>query len=96
MGTREYDSLSYGSHGDSVKILQELLNKNGYKLDVDGIYGDKTQSAVEQYQAANNLQVDGFAGNETWNSLMGGIKTNATNNTVGSGFNHNDFNYKLI
>lgn len=35
--------------GDDVKELQTLLNSNGYSLDVDGIYGPKTQAAYNDY-----------------------------------------------
>lgn len=62
-------NLSYGSKGSEVKKLQEELNKQGYKLDVDGIYGNKTQSAVRDYQSKNGLSVDGIAGVQTTGAL---------------------------
>lgn len=61
--------VSYGSTGDDVKELQTILNQKGYKLDVDGIFGQKTQAAVKDYQSKNSLQVDGIAGEKTWGSL---------------------------
>lgn len=65
-----YNQLSYGSTGDDVKKLQELLNASGnYNLDVDGNFGTKTQSAVKQYQQQNNLEVDGIVGTNTWGAL---------------------------
>lgn len=64
--------LKIGSQGSSVKELQKLLNQAGYNLSVDGIFGDKTQSAVRAYQKANNLGVDGIVGDQTWGSLRGG------------------------
>ena len=64
-----YNWVSYGSQGSDVTELQKLLNNNGYNLTVDGIFGDKTQSAVQDYQNKNNLVVDGVAGDETWGSL---------------------------
>lgn len=65
-------ALSYGSRGDDVKKLQEALNKSGsYNLDVDGIYGQKTQNAVKQWQTANGLNADGIAGDDTTNKLYG-------------------------
>ena len=70
-----YSQLSYGSKGSDVKTLQELLNQNGYSLDVDGVFGSKTQAAVKDYQTKNNLAVDGIAGNETWGSLSGGTSS---------------------
>ena len=63
---------SYGSKGDEVKKLQNALNRAGYNLSEDGIYGEKTQAAVKQYQQANGLNVDGIVGSQTWGKLFGG------------------------
>ena len=65
----KYTQIGYGSKGSDVKKLQEQLNSNGYKLDVDGVFGPKTQSAVRDYQKKNNLTVDGIVGNETWGTI---------------------------
>lgn len=65
-----YQQVSYGSSGDAVKKLQNLLNQKGYSLDEDGIFGTKTQAAVRDYQKKNGLLLDGIAGDETWGSLM--------------------------
>lgn len=59
-----------GSTGDAVKQIQTALNNNGYKLDVDGIYGSQTAAAVTDYQKKNNLGVDGIVGSQTWGSLF--------------------------
>ena len=79
----KYSQISYGSSGDDVKTLQELLNSSGYNLDVDGQFGQKTQQAVKDYQAKNNLTVDGIVGNNTWSSLTG-FKPGANASTMGS------------
>lgn len=55
--------------GTSVKELQDLLTKNGYAVDRDGIYGPKTEAAVKAYQKATGLKVDGLAGVQTMGSL---------------------------
>lgn len=65
-----YRMVSYGSTGSAVKELQEALNRHGYNLDVDGVFGDKTRAAVRSYQQMNGLKLDGIAGDETWGSLM--------------------------
>ena len=70
-----YSTIRYGSSGDDVKKLQEKLNSAGYKLDVDGQFGSKTQSAVKDYQQKNGLAVDGIVGTNTWGSLTGGTTT---------------------
>lgn len=64
-------NLSYGSSGSDVKNLQTLLNQNGYSLDVDGSFGEKTQAAVRDYQSKNGLDVDGIAGVQTMGKLQG-------------------------
>lgn len=62
-------TVKYGSRGSDVTELQNKLNANGYKLDVDGIFGNQTQSAVEDYQLKNGLAVDGIVGNNTWKAI---------------------------
>ena len=64
-------TLRKGSSGDDVKNLQELLNRNGYNLDVDGVFGSKTQAAVRDYQAKTGISVDGIAGEQTYSALIG-------------------------
>lgn len=64
-----YSTVRYGSSGSDVKKLQQELNKNGYKLDVDGKFGSKTQAAVRDYQSKNGLSVDGIVGSNTWGRL---------------------------
>ena len=62
-------NVSYGSRGEEVSELQRKLNENGYQLEVDGVFGSKTKSAVQDYQRKNSLDVDGIAGEKTWGSL---------------------------
>lgn len=77
-----YSTIRYGSSGNDVKKLQEKLNASGYKLDVDGQFGSKTQSAVKDYQKKNGLAVDGIVGTNTWGSLYGGsAKSNVSQST---------------
>lgn len=64
-----YTQVGYGSQGSDVKTLQQMLNSKGYSLDVDGIFGSKTQAAVKDYQQKNNLAVDGIVGTNTWGAL---------------------------
>ena len=66
-----YTMVAYGSQGSAVKQLQSELNRRGYSLDEDGIFGKKTRAAVRDYQKKNGLRmVDGIAGDETWGSLL--------------------------
>ena len=67
----KYTMVAYGSQGGAVKQLQSELNKRGYQLDEDGIYGKKTKAAVRDYQKKSGLtMVDGIAGDEMWGSLL--------------------------
>ena len=55
-------SVRLNSKGNDVRWLQYELNQRGYKLIVDGIAGDKTISALIDYQTKNNLVPDGICG----------------------------------
>lgn len=61
--------LKTGSRGDSVKWVQFELNRCGYNLAVDGIFGVKTTTAVKDYQKKNGLLVDGIVGKNTLKKL---------------------------
>lgn len=62
--------LKRGAKGNDVKKLQELLNKQGYELKVDGKFGELTESAVKDFQKNKGLKIDGIVGNKTWNLLL--------------------------
>ena len=63
--------VSYGSRGDAVRKLQELLNALGYDCgSVDGIFGSKTKASVLAFQKANGLGADGIVGPLTWGKLV--------------------------
>lgn len=66
-----YPMLSYGSTGDEVKKLQQALIANNYLSagEDDGIFGNKTKTAVQNYQRDNGLAVDGIAGEKTLGKL---------------------------
>lgn len=51
--------------GDGVKEIQKLLNKFGYNLTVDGVYGMETYYAISDFQSKAKLQCDGAAGPAT-------------------------------
>ena len=58
--------LKMGSKGEEVKKLQERLNELGYDCGKpDGIFGIKTQTAVQKLQKEYNLVVDGIVGYQT-------------------------------
>jgi len=55
-----------------VERLQYMLNfvSGTDDLDVDGIFGPKTDSAVRAFQADESLAVDGIVGKNTWTALL--------------------------
>ncbi|MBQ7455853.1 MAG: peptidoglycan-binding protein, partial [Clostridia bacterium] len=60
------ETLSIGSKGDSVNLLQARLTTLGYFTDtIDGRYGTMTASAVAAFQENNGLTADGIAGPKT-------------------------------
>jgi hypothetical protein len=54
-----------------VEELQSTLNRFGFALDVDGIFGSATEAAVRQFQLDHNLDDDGIVGPATWAALFG-------------------------
>lgn len=58
-----------GSRGNDVKTVQELLNKHGYGLVADGVFGGMTDRAVRDFQAKRKVTVDGIVGNTTYGEL---------------------------
>lgn len=68
--------LKKGDVGENVKILQRELNKlsNYYgfieKISEDGIFGNKTQESLINFQKKFALRVDGIFGKESLNKLL--------------------------
>jgi N-acetylmuramoyl-L-alanine amidase len=64
--SKEDSTLDLGDKGNGVKELQIALNKLGYNCGTpDGDFGKKTDLAVEMFQRANGLVVDGVVGAAT-------------------------------
>lgn len=65
--------LKKGAVGFSVKAMQTLLILHGFDCGPDGAdgeFGINTESAVEAFQRAKALCIDGECGSETWARLV--------------------------
>jgi hypothetical protein len=71
-----------GSTGEDVRSVQYLLNAHGSNLSVDGAFGPLTKAAVEQFQGAHGLAVDGIVGNQTWPALIIQVQAGTTGPAV--------------
>jgi len=56
--------------GEDVVALQKTLNKKGYEINVDGVFGPLTQWAVEKFQASARLPVTGIVEKATQRILF--------------------------
>lgn len=63
--TEKQRIIKTGSRGDDVKEIQEALNRHGYCLAVDGIVGQRTESAIIHFQRRMGLVPDGRVGPKT-------------------------------
>ena len=65
-----YPTLRKGAKGELVTQLQDLLYKDGFDLEVDGIFGPITLKRVKEFQKKHGLVVDGIVGPKTWAELL--------------------------
>lgn len=66
--------MQTGDDGDAVEGVQQRLYELGYlaRSNVDGSFGEKTETAVKEFQSKNKLKpVDGKVGNLTLEALYG-------------------------
>lgn len=77
-----------------IRNLQNLLNKYGYGLAVDGLVGNATTQAIKDYQSKNGLPVDGIAGMQTYAKLNGGSPTPAPSHYTCKYFKDSEFTCK--
>ncbi len=72
-------SVRRGSTGEAVRGVQEefqfrnLSGDPSKGVQIDGIFGPKTDEAVRGFQQALGLSVDGIVGPLTWRALVSGM-----------------------
>lgn len=55
--------------GEDVKLAQNLLNKHGADIEVDGIFGPATDKAVKAFQKSVGMEQDGIIDQDVWAAL---------------------------
>jgi hypothetical protein len=62
-----------GVHGELITKIQEVLNASGFNTKgIDGVFGENTRFAIEQFQKGEgNLDVTGEVDTDTYKALMG-------------------------
>ena len=67
-------TVKLGSTGQAVRAVQDQANfrngRDGHSLNVDGVFGTKTQAWVRAFQQAEGLKADGMVGSATWQALV--------------------------
>ena len=72
-----------GQSGDTVQEMQQLLNRVGMKpaLQIDGMFGPRTDAALRKFQTENNIKVDGIFGPQSLQALQNSLGQDDSNNT---------------
>jgi len=78
VGSKTWNALivtvKLGSKGAAVRAVQDQANfrngKNGHSLNVDGVFGKKTDVWVRAFQKAEGFKADGVVGKATWQALV--------------------------
>lgn len=66
--------IRFGDKGETVKIMQALLDFHGYPCangGADGTFGNGTKEALKYFQAEKDLDADAVCGHDTWSALLG-------------------------
>lgn len=85
MSSAQAASLKKGASGDDVITLQKKLKNWGYYSGpIDGIFGSKTEEAVQYFQRKNGLTADGVVGQATLKALGMQLSGDSSGGSSGS------------
>ncbi len=65
-----------GDAGEQVKLIQYYLSvlaffdENLPMPSLNGVFDEKTEQTVREFQAQQGLNIDGIVGRQTWNALL--------------------------
>ena len=63
-------TIRYGSQGENVYFLVQMLINSGYNLQASNYFGKGVDLAVKDFQLKNSLVVDGIVGQKTWSKII--------------------------
>lgn len=61
--------MAMGSRGSGVRQAQAQFAKRGWRIGVDGIFGQQTRGVVLAFQKEKKIAVDGIIGPVTWRKM---------------------------
>lgn len=62
--------IQKGLNWPETFLAQSLLNCRGYTVVINGIFDDRMENKVKNFQASYSLEADGVIGPKTWKKLM--------------------------
>ncbi|MEM7035518.1 MAG: peptidoglycan-binding domain-containing protein [Bacteroidota bacterium] len=65
-----HTQLAYGDFDPGVRVLQDILIRDGYQIPSDGKFGIETENAVKDYQTKSGIFASGVADFELLNKLL--------------------------
>ena len=51
-----------------IRAWQQCMKDRNWTIEVDGVYGEKSEAICRKFQEKMNLEVDGVIGQDTWNA----------------------------
>ncbi|MQY14418.1 hypothetical protein SRB5_45850 [Streptomyces sp. RB5] len=81
-GSVTWPTIANGATGPDVYAVQFLVTYRGFSTTADGIFGAKTETAVEKFQTANGLSPTGSVGAATWPVLVVTVRRGDINTAV--------------
>lgn len=90
MATTTGNSEYYNTRGDTAKMYQAYLNTQGEKLDVDGIWGKKTEAAYQRNKDAFDAWLKGNSGGDSGGGTVSSGGSGGSAPTTIAGINSSD------